>query len=120
MTPLRDIDGELTTRSIVADETLTVQLIGCLDMGTTPSFADFMLEVTSRTIAGAFRAIHFETAELYLMSSSAISCFANFLKSVKRMEQPCPVTFRTSGAHRWQLRAFQPLERLAANVVHVE
>lgn len=120
MTPLRDLKGELTTHSIVSDETLNVQLIGCLDMGTTPSFSEFILELTSRAIAGAFREIRFETTELYLMSSSAISCFANFLKSVKRMEQPCRIVFRTSNAHPWQLRAFQPLQRLAASVVHVE
>jgi len=120
VTELRDLRGELTTRSVVSEETLSVALVGCLDMDTTPSFAEFMLDLTPRALVGAFREIRFDTAELYLMSSSAISCFANFLKSVKRMEQPCRITFRTSEVHRWQRRAFEPLQRLAQNVVNIE
>lgn len=120
MTLIRDLRGELTTRSVVAEETLNVALVGCLDMDTTPGFAEFMGNLTPQALVGAFREIRFDTAELYLMSSSAISCFANFLKSVKRMEKPCRVTFRTSDLHRWQRRAFEPLQRLAHHVVRIE
>jgi hypothetical protein len=114
-----DLRGELTTKSILGHEQVSIELIGCLDMETTPSFAEFMARLTPHVVAGALREVRFDTAGLYLMSSSGISCFATFLKRVKQLEPPCQVTFRTSPEHAWQRRAFEPLQRLAG-IVSVE
>jgi|SRR6188768_2588505 len=116
-----DLEGAvLSTISTVGNGKATVLVKGSLDLETTPRFKDFLTRLISEATGGKLQELVFDTAELYLMSSSAISSFASFLKGVKALQHRCLVTFRTSAAHGWQRRTFEPLRRLAEDIVRVE
>jgi hypothetical protein len=118
---LSDLKGEvLSTRSELEGDRLSVAVIGCLDMETTPELRHFLQTLQGNTAGGTVRELIFDTEQLHLMSSSAISCFATFLKMVRTFAKPPHVTFRTNAAHTWQRRSFEPLRRLAEELVTIE
>jgi anti-anti-sigma factor len=121
MKSMPDLEGDvLNTRSVPSDGKLAVEIVGSLDMETTPRWREFLAAITPRLTADNVDTVVFDTGQLYLMSSSAISCFAHFLKQLKAARPGCKVVFRTSAAHGWQRRAFEPLRRLAEDVVSIE
>ncbi|HTQ06060.1 MAG TPA: hypothetical protein VMI54_19495 [Polyangiaceae bacterium] len=121
MTPVTDLEGQaFSTKSVYQAGTFSVSLIGCLDMETTPRLRGFLTLVAPEVAAGTINAVTFDASQLYLMSSSAISCFANFLKELKKLARPCWITFRTNPTHTWQRRAFEPLVRLADKFATIE
>jgi anti-anti-sigma factor len=116
-----DLTGDvLSTSSTVGSGKATVVVKGSLDLETTPRFKEFLTKVISEATAAKLQEIVFDTAELYLMSSSAISSFASFLKGIKTLQHRCLIVFRTSATHSWQWRTFEPLRRLAEDIVRVE
>jgi len=120
MTLVQDLQGDdFATKSAYRAGTLSVELVGSLDMETTPRLRNFLTRV-EEAAANTVQAIVFDATELYLMSSSAISCFASFLKRLKKLNHPFRITFRTNQAHTWQRRAFEPLARLAGEFVSIE
>jgi anti-anti-sigma factor len=120
MTLVQDLEGDdFATRSAYEDGTLSVKLVGSLDMETTPRLRHFLGRV-EEAAANTAQAVVFDATQLYLMSSSAISCFASFLKRLKGLNHPFRLTFRTNRALAWQRRAFEPLARLAGAFVTIE
>ena len=116
-----DIASEaFSTKSTYQGSTFSVALIGSLDMETTPRLRVYLTQVLPEVAAGNISKVVFDTNELYLMNSSAISCLANFLKDLKKLSRPCALTFRTNSHHTWQRRAFEPLARLADKLATIE
>ena len=97
-----------------------VQLVGCLDMQTAPFLKRYLSQLVPEAERGALCEFEFHTEQLYLLSSSAISCLASWLKSIKAVEQACQVTFVTNANLGWQRRSLDPLRRLAEQIVRVE
>jgi anti-anti-sigma regulatory factor len=121
VTAVTDLEGEaFSTKSVYQAGVLSVALVGYLDLETTPRLRGFLTVVAPEIEAGTIRSVIFDANELYLMSSSAISCFASFLKEVKKLGRPCRITFRTNPTHGWQRRAFEPLVRLADKFATIE
>lgn len=121
MRSIADLQGEvLSTKSVQSEGQLAVEIVGSLDMETTPRLREFLTALTPRLTADPVSELVFDTGQLYLMSSSAISCFASFLKQLRTASPGCAVIFRTSLAHGWQRRAFEPLRRLAEDRVTIE
>ena len=121
MTRVTDLAGEaFSTKSVYQAGAFSVALVGYLDMETTPRLRDFLTLVAPEIAAGTINSVVFDATELYLMSSSAISCFASFLKDIKKLGRPCWITFRTNPTHGWQRRAFEPLVLLADKFATIE
>lgn len=121
MTSVIDIESEaFSTKSVYRAASFSVTLIGCLDMETTPRLRIFLTQVVPEVAAGNINSVVFDTTQLYLMNSSAISCLAAFLKELKALSQPCWIKFRTNPSHSWQRRAFEPLVRLAEKFAALE
>lgn len=120
-TGITDIESQLfnTTSSIVGNR-LIVTLSGCLDMDTTHYLKSFLEPLIRDFQAGIVSAIEFETGQLYLMSSSSISCFAAWIKSLMNTQPDWRVTFKTNPNLSWQRRSLDPIRRLAEHMVSIE
>ena len=116
-----DILGEVfSTSSQLLGDRVVVNLVGCLDMQTAPFLKRYLNQLTLEAERGALHEFEFNTEQLYLLSSSAISCLASWLKGLKAIEQICHVTFVTNSNLGWQRRSLDPLRRLAERIVRVE
>jgi hypothetical protein len=116
-----DILGpEFSTKSLVQGDRVAVQLIGCLDLDAAPVLRHFLSQFTRRIQAGEVLEFEFDIEQLYLLSSSAISHFAIWLKDLKAAERVRRVKFRTNPNLAWQRRSLDALRRLAQPLVNVE
>lgn len=116
-----DILGNVfSTSSQLFGDRVVVQLVGCLDMQTAPLLKRFLNQLMLEAESGVLREFEFHTEQLYLLSSSAISCLASWLKSLKATGQICSVTFVTNANLGWQRRSLDPLRRLAERIVRIE
>ncbi len=120
-TGITDIKSQLfNTSSSIVGNRLIVMLSGCLDMDTTPYLKSFLDPLTQDFQAGIMSAIEFDTAQLYLMSSSSISCFATWIKTLMNTQPGWRVTFKTNPNLSWQRRSLDPIRRLAEHMVSIE
>ena len=120
-TGITDIESQLfNTSSSIVGNRLIVALSGCLDMDTTPLLKSFLEPLIRDLQAGIVSAIEFETGQLYLMSSSSISCFATWIKSLMNTQPEWRVTFKTNPNLSWQRRTLDPIRRLAEHLVSIE
>jgi hypothetical protein len=118
---IRDVESQLfQTRSSIAGTRLVVELSGCLDMDTTPLLKTFLEALIRDIQAGIVAEFEFHTRELYLMSSSSISCFASWIKQLKLLSTKCTVLFRTNPDLDWQRRTLDPIRRLALQLVSID
>ncbi|HET9960072.1 MAG TPA: hypothetical protein VFQ61_36520 [Polyangiaceae bacterium] len=118
---VQDVASEaFSTKSRLAGERLTVELVGCLDMETAPQLRRFLGLLTPIAEGAMVKEFEFHTQDLYLMSSSAISLLAAWIKSLKELAAGCRVKFRTNPNLSWQKRSLDPIRRLAVEVVSVE
>jgi hypothetical protein len=116
-----DIIGEVfSTSSTLLGDRVVVQLVGCLDMQTAPFLKRFLNQLEPQATHGALCELEFNIEQLYLLSSSAISCLASWLKSLKTDEQVRSVRFVTNRNLGWQRRSLDPLRRLADKLVSVD
>jgi hypothetical protein len=116
-----DIFGaEFSTKSLVRGDQVAVQLIGCLDLDAAPVLRHFLGQLTRGVQAGELLEFEFDVEHLYLLSSSAISHFAVWLKALKAIERVRSVRFRTNPNLSWQRRSLDALRRLAQPLVNVE
>jgi hypothetical protein len=116
-----DIFGnEFSTKSLVRGDQVAVQLIGCLDLDTAPILRHFLSQLTRGVQAGELLEFEFDIEQLYLLSSSAISHFAIWLKGLKATERVRRVQFRTNPNLAWQRRSLDALRRLAQPLVNVD
>jgi len=116
-----DVKSQLfNTSSSIVGNRLVVTLSGCLDMDTTPYLKSYLDPLIRDFQAGIVDAIEFDTGQLYLMSSSSISCFATWVKSFMNMRPEWRVTFKTNPNLSWQRRSLDPIRRLAEHMVSIE
>ena len=116
-----DILGDaFSTKSSLAADTITVQLVGCLDLATAPLLRRYLSQLTRSAQAGELLEFEFNLEQLYLMSSSSISHFASWLKGLRTTELVRRVKFRTNPNSSWQQRTLDALRRLAGPLVKVE
>ena len=116
-----DVFGEaFSTKSILAADRITVQLVGCLDLDTAPLLRHYLVQLTRGAQAGELLEFEFDIEQLYLMSSSAISHFASWLKGLRATEHVRRVKFKTNPNLSWQQRSLDALRRLAEPLVKVE
>lgn len=116
-----DVLGEVfSTSSRQLGPRLVVELVGCLDMQTAPSLKLFLAQLLPHAEGGAVDEVEFNIEKLYLLSSSAISCLATWLKAVRALEQACRVTFVTNANLGWQRRSLDPLRRLAEKMLRIQ
>ena len=117
---LGDVRGEVfSTRSELSNQRLRVVLTGCLDMETAPDLERFLADVTRVLTGEGVRDVEFEIAGLYLMSSSAISITAAWLKRLKGVAPWCRVKFKTNPNLAWQRRTLESIRRVAESMVSV-
>lgn len=118
---IRDVDGEIfRTRSEVTGQHVRVVLTGCLDMETAPEFERYLGGLGAALASEGIREVEFDTAGLYLMSSSAISHAAAWLKRIKGLSPTCRIKFKTNPNLAWQRRTFESIRRVAEALVAVE
>jgi hypothetical protein len=118
---VKDVTGEIfSTRSVLSGKRLTVQLSGCLDMETAPSLQEFLRTLTIARRTDLLREFEFDTADLYMMSSSSISHLASWIKGLKGASPGCQVKFKTNPNLAWQRRTLDPIRRVAEELVFVE
>jgi hypothetical protein len=118
---IKDVAGGVfTTNSRIVGTKLIGELGGCLDMETAPSLKDYLNALLPEVDAGTLRTFEFDTEQLYLMSSSSISCWATWIKELKSRGPACRVIFRVNPKFAWQRRALEPIRRLAEETVSVE
>lgn len=116
-----DIVGEVfSTSSTLLGDRVVVALVGCLDMQTAPFLKRYLSQLGPSAESGALREFEFNTEQLYLLSSSAISCLASWLKGLRSLDQVRQVKFVTNPNLGWQRRSLDPLRRLADRLVAVE
>ena len=113
------LGGDFTTRSEVRGDQVAVQLVGCLDLETAPQLRHYLAQLARDAQAGELLEFEFNVEQLYLLSSSAISHFAVWLKALKAAERVRGITFRTNPNLAWQRRSLDALRRLAEPLVHV-
>lgn len=121
--PLQPVDilGDVfSTSSNLQGERIVVRLVGCLDMQTAPFLKRFLDQLGEPAPSDGVRELEFNTEQLYLMSSSAISCLASWLKVLKAGERVRSVKFVTNPNLGWQRRSLDPLRRLATTLVSIE
>jgi hypothetical protein len=114
------LGGAFSTKSSFSVEKITVELVGCLDLETAPLLRHFLQQLTRGVQSGELFEFEFNIEQLYLMSSSAISHFASWLKGVRTTPQVRRVKFRTNPNLSWQHRSLDALRRLAEPLVTVE
>ena len=121
MTQVADIHGDVfSTRSEQVGQRLCVELTGCLDMETAPALEAFLGALPRALSSERIREIEFATGGLFLMSSSAFSHLAAW---VKRLKQLCPgscIRFKTNPNLTWQRRTFDSIRRVAESIVVVD
>jgi hypothetical protein len=116
-----DVLGDaFSTKSSLAADRISVQLVGCLDLATSPFLRHFLNQLTRSAQAGELLEFEFDIAQLYLMSSSSISHLASWLKGLRALEPVRRVTFRTNPKLSWQQRSLDALRRVAEPLVKVE
>ena len=116
-----DIRGDVfSTSSTVRGDLVVVSLVGCLDMQTAPFLKHYLSQIAPSAESGTFREFEFNTEQLFLLSSSAISCLATWLKGLKAIEHVRRVRFVTNPNLGWQRRSLDPLRRLADKLVSVD
>jgi len=116
-----DIVGDVfSTSSTQQGDRVVVQLVGCLDMETAPFLKRYLSQLGPSAESGALLEFEFNIEQLYLLSSSAISCLASWLKGLKAIEQVRRVRFVTNPNLGWQRRSLDPLRRLADKIVTVD
>jgi hypothetical protein len=116
-----DILGEVfSTSSTLLGDRVVVSLVGCLDMQTAPFLKRYLSQLGPSAESGALREFEFNTEQLYLLSSSAISCLATWLKGLKGSHLVRSVKFVTNPNLGWQRRSLDPLRRLDEKLVAVE
>ncbi len=113
-------DRTLMIRSNIMKLQLSANLAGYLDSETVPQLKEFLARASTDMSAGIARDFEFDTAHLYLMSSSAISCFAGWVKTVVDRFPESRITFRTNRNLTWQQRALEPIRRLAPQTVVID
>jgi hypothetical protein len=114
------MDHSLTIRSNIAHSRLTANFAGYLDTETLPQLRDFLSRATTDAKAGIVREFELNIAQLYLLSSSAISSLAEWVKQLSLRNPDARVLFRTDGGRSWQKRALAPIRRLSEATVSVE
>jgi len=114
------LGSAFSTKSSLSADRITVELVGCLDLDTAPLLRHFLVQLTRSAQAGELLAFEFNIEQLYLMSSSAISHFASWLKGMRTTEHVRQIKFRTNPNLSWQHRSLDPLRRLASQLVLVE
>ncbi len=118
---VRDVSAEgFSTTSVVAAQRAETKLKGCLDMHTSPLLKNFLAQLMPPIKAGLVTGIDFDVQELYLMSSSAIGCFASWVKDLKELRATCRVKFRTNPNLTWQRRTLGPIRSFAEQIVLFE
>ena len=118
---IRDVNSQLFwTKSMIVGTRLLVRLCGSLDMDTTPLLKSYLEPLLRDIQAGIVSEFEVDVRELYLMSSSSISCFATWTKSLKSLQNHCKVVFLTNPALGWQRRAIDPICNLAPQLVSVD
>ena len=116
-----DVESQLfRTSSSMVGKRLSVRMSGCLDMDATPQLADFLNALVKDIKAGIVNEFEFDTSQLYLMTSSSISCFATWIRLLKELQIRCCVNFKTNPDLGWQRRTLDPLCRLAIQIVSIE
>ncbi|HYP86788.1 MAG TPA: hypothetical protein VEQ59_01510 [Polyangiaceae bacterium] len=116
-----DIVGEVfSTSSAPQGDRVVVQLVGCLDMETAPLLKHYLSQLSPSAESGELCEFEFNIEQLYLLSSSAISCLATWLKALKAIEHVRRVRFVTNANLGWQRRSLDPLRRLAEKLVAVD
>lgn len=113
-------ERSLTVRSHIVQLRLTTELAGYLDSETLASLGELLDRASVDVSAGIVRDFEFNMAQLYLMSSSAISCLASWVKSTSERFPSSKIVFRTSQERTWQRRALAPIRRLAPQSVVVD
>lgn len=117
----RDVKGfAFRTSSRIESGRLVVQLDGCLDMETVVDLRGFLERITDDLEAQIVNSFEFDTCQLYLMNSTAISCFASWVKRIKEMYPESRVKFRTNPNLPWQKRTLSSIRRVAERIVFVE
>lgn len=111
--------GGFSTLSQITGQRLAVKLSGCLDLQTTPHLRTFLRQLIPIIKAGIAQVLEFDTCELYMMSSSSISCLAGWVKELKDGRIACQVEFRTNPNLTWQRRTLDPIRRFADQIVVV-
>jgi hypothetical protein len=118
---VEEITGEVfSTQSRSAGDKVTVRLIGCLDLETAPTLQKILNQLARAVDAGDLAEIEFEIENLYLLSSSAISYFASWLKTVRASGRVRLVKFKMNPNLAWQRRSLDALRRLAEPLVSLE
>jgi anti-anti-sigma regulatory factor len=121
MTQVADIHGDVfSTHSELVGQRLCVELTGCLDMETAPALERFLGALTRSLSSEHVREIEFATGGLYLMSSSAISHLAAWVKRLKQVSPGSCIRFRTNPNLAWQRRTFDSIRRVAESIVVVD
>lgn len=116
-----DISGEIfNTRSELVGLRLNVKLTGCLDMETAPALERYLSSLNRALSTDGVREVEFDTAGLYLMSSSSISLLATWIKRLKNVSPGCRVKFRTNPNLTWQRRTLDSIRRVAEAIVTVD
>ncbi len=116
-----DINGEVfNTRSELAGYRLSVKLAGCLDMETAPSLERYLSSLNRALSTDHVREVEFDTAGLYLMSSSSISHLATWIKRLKNVAPGCRIKFKTNPNLTWQRRTLDSIRRVAEAMVTVD
>ncbi|HMA96061.1 MAG TPA: hypothetical protein VKP30_25420 [Polyangiaceae bacterium] len=120
MMPNNSSERSLTIRSNIVQLRLTAELAGYLDSETLSNLGELLELATTDVSAGIVRDFEFNVSQIYLMSSSAISCLASWVKSMNERFPASKIFFRTSQELTWQRRALAPIRRLAPQSVFVD
>ncbi|MGC4064202.1 MAG: hypothetical protein QM784_06075 [Polyangiaceae bacterium] len=92
---------------------------GYLDMESVPHLREFLLQLSTELDCGAVSAVEFEVSPIFILGSTALSCFAGFVTRTKTTHPNCKIRFRTDPSSAWQGRALGPIRRLAEDMVAI-
>lgn len=120
MDPTQPMTRALSLCTNIVQSRLCANLGGCLDAEAVPQLQEMLDGALTDLSAGIAREFEFDTSQLYLLSSSAISCLAGWVKAVTARFPGTRITFRTNANLAWQRRAIEPIRRLAPAVVAIE
>jgi hypothetical protein len=116
----REVRGAaFSIRARAEEDAWKVFFSGYLDMESVPHLREFLVQLSTELDGGGVSTVEFELSPIYILGSTALSCFAGFVTRTKATHPNCKIRFRTDPSSGWQGRALGPIRRLAEEMVAI-
>jgi hypothetical protein len=116
----REVRGAaFSIRARSEEDCVKISCSGYLDMESVPHLREFLAQLSVELGAGGVSVVEFEVSPVYIIGSTALSCFAGFVVRTRESHPNCKIRFLTDPNSAWQGRALGPIRRLAEDMIAI-